>query len=89
MIVDDDFINRTAIKNMIDWSKLNFNVVCEAKNGKVALEKLQEHNIQVIITDMKMPVMDGLEFISALKNKDIMIIALSAFDEYELVRKVV
>ena len=87
MIVDDDFINRTAIKNMLEWELLGFQVVCEARNGAAAIEYLQEHDIHVVITDMKMPVMDGLELIRKMQKKDVVIIALSSFDEYDLVRE--
>lgn len=87
MIVDDDFINRTAIKNMLEWELLGFQVVCEARNGAAAIEYLQEHDIHVVITDMKMPVMDGVELIRKMQKKDVVIIALSSFDEYDLVRE--
>lgn len=87
MIVDDDVAVRATLKNIIDWNAMGFEIVAEEKNGKAALERLKEYNIQLLITDMKMPVLDGLELVRNIQSQDIVIIALSAFGEYELVRE--
>ncbi len=87
IIVDDEFINRTVIKNMIQWEKCGFSIVAELGNGEEALEFIRKNHVDVVITDMKMPVMGGLELINQIKNQEIITIALSSFDEYELVRE--
>lgn len=87
MIVDDDFVIRTTLKDIIDWHTLGFNIIGEAKNGKLAWDYLQNHDVNVLLTDMKMPIIDGLELIKKLKGREIVVIALSSFDEFELVRE--
>lgn len=86
VIADDDLVIRATLKDIVNWESLGFEIVGEAKNGKLALEFLDSHDVNVLITDMKMPIMDGLELIKQLENQDITIIALSSFDEFELVR---
>lgn len=88
LLVDDDAINRVAIVSMLDWEKLGFQVVGTANNGKSALEFFKNHQVDLIITDMKMPIMDGLELIREIRsyNKTVSIIAISSYSDYELVR---
>lgn len=81
VIADDDLVIRATLKDIVNWESLGFEIVGEAKNGKLALEFLDSHDVNVLITDMKMPIMDGLELIKQLENQDITIIALSSFDE--------
>ena len=87
MIVDDDIAVRATLKDVIEWEKLGFKIVAEAKNGKQALDILKVEEVNVLITDMKMPIMDGLELIKEINSQNILIIALSSFDEFELVRE--
>ena len=78
VIADDDLVIRATLKDIVNWESLGFEIVGEAKNGKLALEFLDSHDVNVLITDMKMPIMDGLELIKQLENQDITIIALSS-----------
>ena len=89
LLVDDDTINRVAIAGMIEWETLGFQIVGVASDGKRALEIYESHEIDVLITDMKMPIMDGLELIENVRAKDdkICIIALSSYSDFDLVRR--
>ncbi len=89
LLVDDDTINRVAIASMIDWEELGFQIIGVASHGKKALEIYQSQEIDLLITDMKMPIMDGLELIQKIRTRDtqIYIIALSSYSDFELVRK--
>lgn len=87
MIADDDFAVRAALKDVVDWKALGFEIVGEATNGKNALNLIEMTTVQLLITDMKMPVMDGIELIREIAHKDIIAVALSSFDEYDLVRE--
>ncbi|HEY9614236.1 response regulator [Allocoleopsis sp.] len=79
LIVDDRWENRSVIVNMLE--PIGFEVI-EAGNGQEGLEKAHEYQVDVIITDLAMPVMDGLEMSQRLREseelKDIIIIASSA-----------
>ncbi len=90
MVVDDEPIVRLALKSLVNWENHGFDLCCEAANGKQALEIYKNNpDIKIIITDINMPVMDGLELISAIKEKEdgCGIVVLSAYDDYNLVRK--
>ena len=89
MIVDDEPLVRITLKSIIPWNKYDFYVLDEAENGKQCLDILETNKIDIIITDIKMPVIDGLELIKILKAKypQILIIVLSAYEEFELVKK--
>ena len=90
-IIDDEPIIRNGICKMIDWNALGFEISCRAQNGKQALEQLEIEKVDVIITDIEMPIMDGLSFIREVrsledeKRKEYQkeIIVLTAYDEFE------
>lgn len=89
MIVDDDEILRKGLVQNIDWSAHGITVAAEANNGKDALCKIDEAMPQVIVTDIQMPLMDGLsltETVSRLYPK-IKIVLLTAYEEFEYARK--
>ena len=87
MIADDDVAVRSELRNIIDWKSAGFEIVAEAKNGKQALKQLRERTIHLLITDMKMPVMEGLDLIKEVNTQETLVIALSSFGEYGLVRE--
>lgn len=69
MIVDDEALIREGIMDILSIMSLDF---YQAENGKVALELLQNNTIDIIITDLNMPIMNGVEFLrrkSQLGNK--------------------
>ena len=70
-IVDDEPIIRMGIEKMLNWNALGFEIVCMAQNGKQALEQLEVEKIDVIITDIEMPIMNGLDFIKEVRQQDI------------------
>lgn len=89
LIVDDDMNFRYAMKEVIPWKEHGFEVTGEAVHGRQALEILQENEIHIVLTDMEMPVMNGVELTEAIKKQypDIIIVALSAFDDFEFVKE--
>ena len=89
LLVDDDTVNRIAITTMIDWKSLGFEISATAENGKKALELFEKDNFELIITDMKMPIMNGIELIKEIRKIDesICIVALSSYNDFELVRE--
>lgn len=67
VIVEDEEIIRRGLVCTIDWLKLGAKVVGEAANGKEALQVIQETRPDVVLTDIKMPVMDGIALTEALR----------------------
>ena len=87
--MDDDAINRAAIFQMISWEKYGFKICGVMNNGKSALQFFVSNHVDVVLTDMKMPIMDGLELSQEIRkiDQDVIIIALSSYSDFELVRQ--
>ncbi|MBO5400264.1 MAG: chemotaxis response regulator protein-glutamate methylesterase [Spirochaetaceae bacterium] len=79
LVVDDSALMRNLVSKIINSSP-NLNVVATAMNGKFALEKIPQCNPDIIILDVEMPVMNGLQFLQERKNRkiDIPVIMLSS-----------
>lgn len=88
LIVDDDFLVRTYLKQMINWEAQGFYIVGDAKNGREALEILQRDGADILIADVSMPIMDGIELTRwAKKNSPrTHILILSCHDDFIYVK---
>ncbi len=84
LLVDDESFVVDGIESVITWKELAIDNVYKASNGAMALELLETIKMDIIVTDMKMPIMDGIEFISKLRemNYDAKVIILSSFDDF-------
>ena len=61
LIVDDEYIMRQGIKHLVNWDKEGFLIVGEATNGKEALIMVEELKPHIVVMDVVMPVMDGVD----------------------------
>lgn len=88
LVTDDEFYVRASIINRIDWASLGFNVPLQAENGVHALEILSTDPVHVLISDVRMPLMDGLTLIAKVRAEypEILCIILSGYDEFEYAR---
>ena len=88
MIVDDEAIVRIGFKSLVDWQALGCQII-EASNGQEALEKCKKEPPDVLVTDIKMPVMNGLELLKKLRFQfpEIITFILSAFDDFPYVKQ--
>lgn len=91
ILVDDEEEVRKGILNKIEWHKYGFQVVGEAENGIEALEIAEKCVPDVVITDIKMPFMDGLQLSEKIKAKfpTVKIVILTGFDEFEYAKKAI
>ena len=91
MIVDDENIIVEGIRNSIPWSEYDVVVVATALNGIEAMQQCIAHRPDIIITDIKMPEMDGLEFIEQAKKvvPYCQIILLSAFEQFSYAQRAI
>ena len=89
LIVDDEKFEREGMAEFIAWDHYDIEVVGTAWNGQDGYEKVQEQKPDIVLTDIKMPVMDGLGLIRKLETEypDIEIIVLSGYGEYEYTSK--
>jgi two-component system response regulator YesN len=88
ILVDDERIVIDHIKSMIPDG---FEIVATATNGKSALRLCEEHRPQIMIVDIRMPVMDGLDLIRVISNKllGVKFIVLSAYEDFEYARQAI
>lgn len=84
MLVDDEEEVRKAMIRQMDWERLGFTVVGDAENGQEALEKLEQLEPEVIMTDIRMPYMDGLTLTARIREKypSIKILIFSGYDDF-------
>ena len=83
-VVEDEEMIRKGIVLAVDWAALDCVVVGEAANGLQALEAVERYAPSLIITDLKMPVMDGLEMLRQLRERgnNAFVIILTAYDSF-------
>lgn len=88
MLVDDEPLIIKGLRKIVNWEKCGFEVVAEAYNGEEAVALAEKHIPHVIVTDVKMPGMDGLELVKTLNTTipDIKFVILSGYDEFSYVQ---
>ena len=90
-LVEDEVVMREGIKNNINWEQEGFSFVGEASDGELAYPLIQKTKPDILITDIKMPFMDGLELSRLVKQElpDIKILILSGYDEFEYAKEAI
>lgn len=89
LIVDDEIRIINLLNNIIPWKEYGFRIIDSANNGIDALEKLSKYEVDLLITDIKMPKMNGINLIEKCLDlyPNMKYIILSAHDEFEYVKK--
>ncbi|MFD0713550.1 response regulator [Paenibacillus sp. GCM10027626] len=89
MIVDDEMLARVGMKVLIPWEENGFHLVGEFDNGRKALEAAKELKPDIIITDVKMPVLGGIDLMRELRasGQDIKFIIMSSYDDFHYVKE--
>lgn len=87
LIVDDEWIIANSLSTMEEWGQRNIYVVGTASNGVEALSYIEQNTIDIMITDIQMPQMDGLELLKTIRllNPDIKIIMISGYEQFQYV----
>lgn len=91
LMVDDEEEVIEIISKKLNWEEMGFKICGRARNGMEALEMAEELSPDVVMSDIKMPYMDGLELARELKKRflDIRIIIFSGFDDFEYAKKAI
>lgn len=91
LLVEDEGLIREGLRKMIEQLGIGFQIVAEAANGKEALQIMMEHELDVVLTDIRMKEMDGLLFIEKLREagKEIPVIIITGHHEIEYTRKAI
>lgn len=90
-LIEDEIVIREALERMIPWAEYGFELVGKAKDGEIALPMIRKCKPDVLITDIKMPFMDGLTLSGIVKKEfpDIRIVIVSGYDDFEYARKAI
>lgn len=91
LLVDDEILVREAISANIDWNGLGYQLVGDCQNGKEAMEFVQKCPVDLVLTDICMPYMDGMELSCYLHDNypETKIIIFSGFGEFEYAKKAI
>ena len=89
LIVDDEPLVQIGIKSMLNWADYGIEICGTAANGQAALSMVEELTPELVITDIKMPIMNGLDLVKCLQEQFGPIpvfIVLTSYEEFQLVR---
>lgn len=88
MLIEDEELILQGLKNIVDWEAMDMQIVHMAHNGREALEQFAREPVDIIVTDINMPVMDGIAFLTQLRQSEerAKCIILTGYDEFEYAR---
>ncbi|MCY9670311.1 response regulator [Paenibacillus alginolyticus] len=91
VIVEDEYIVRYGIRSMIEWEKMGLTVIGEASNGQEALDFIRQEPPDILITDIKMPIMDGIGLISEVRkfSPHMKILILSNLEDFQYAKEAI
>lgn len=91
LLADDEEEVRKGIIRKIDWESLGFEVAGDADNGEEALEKIEQLKPDVVMTDIRMPYMDGLALTARIRQKypSIKVLIFSGYDDFEYAQQAI
>ncbi|NLO39537.1 MAG: AraC family transcriptional regulator [Ruminiclostridium sp.] len=92
LIADDEPLVQIGIKSMLDWASFGIEICGIASNGQDALAMIEKYSAQIVITDIKMPIMDGLQLMQECRNRYgslPLFIVLTSYEEFHLAKQAV
>lgn len=91
LLVEDEVVIRQAFEALVDWKSAGFKVVAVASNGLEALSILRHTAIDLVVTDIRMPQMDGITLASHIRaeHADVAVILLSAYSEFSYAQEAI
>lgn len=91
MIVDDEAIMREGLMNLVDWKTIGFEVVADFEDGQEALEYLKNNEVDVLLTDIKMTFVSGLDLARYVDEQKLStkVVLISGYKDFEYAREAV
>jgi two-component system, response regulator YesN len=88
LVVDDNPADRRGVCSLFDWNELGIQIVGACPNGQRALEAINDKKVDIVLTDIAMPVMNGIELAESLKasHPDIKIVFMSCYSDFDYAR---
>lgn len=89
LIVDDEKIVRAEIRRLADWEKYGMEIVGEAENGRAALHFLQENPVDLMITDLSMPGLSGIDFLQTVREQfpELRIVVMTMHQNFDYIQQ--
>lgn len=91
LVVDDEPIILSGIRYLINWEEEDCSIIATARNGQDAYSIIKEEHPDIVLADIKMPIMDGLELLEKCSNEfpDIVFIILTSLEEFKLAKEAI
>ncbi|MCC3375348.1 response regulator transcription factor [Cohnella sp. REN36] len=92
VLVEDEIFARQGLRNLIDWERLGYEVAHEADNGEEALQIIADTAPELVITDIRMPVLDGMELIRTVRergNRETKFIIISGYGDFKYAQQAI
>ncbi|SEO48845.1 response regulator transcription factor [Paenibacillus sp. OV219] len=92
ILVDDEVFARKGLVGLIPWEQYGFEIIAEAEDGEEALALIEQHKPDLVITDIRMPVLDGLELIQTVQErlgKAVKFIIISGYGDFKYAQQAV
>ena len=88
MIVEDEYLVRRGIASLVDYEQFGMQVIAQAENGREAWQKFQENPADILLTDINMPQMNGLELAKLVRDQvpTCHIVFLTGYDDFDYAR---
>jgi YesN/AraC family two-component response regulator len=89
ILADDERWVRVVLRKAVEQTKLPFEIVQECANGLEAIDALQKHRADLVISDVKMPIMDGIALAEQMTQMSANLILVSGYDDFQLAQKAI
>lgn len=91
LLVDDEALIREAISENIPWEEMGFELIASCENGREAMERMKEVTPDLLLTDIYMPYVDGIELARYVNENhpDTKTVIISGYDEFEYAKQAV
>jgi len=88
MLVDDEHIELDTLQRFVPWEEMGFTLAGTAKNGREALSRMEEWSPDIVLTDVRMPIMDGIQFAKAARKRwpRLILVFMSGYDDFAYVK---
>ncbi|MEJ8302716.1 response regulator transcription factor [Saccharibacillus sacchari] len=88
MLVDDEPEIIQGLKLKVDWEQIGLTITAEALNGRQAIERLEQNPVDIVVTDMNMPLMSGVEFLEQCQARfpEILIMVITGYEDFQYAR---
>src|SRR5690625_1398196 len=89
LLVDDEFIVRQGLKALVNWEEYGMKVIADTANGESELEKMNQKSFDIVITDIRMAIIDGIELTRIIMERypGTKVILLTCYSDFEFVKE--